>query len=465
MAKLATVLLNEQAKNPEGTILVSAGDMFQGTPESNMLYGKPVVEVMNELKFAAMAIGNHEFDWGIQVLKERIVQSNFPYLAANIIDKASGHIAGFVKPYTVVEKNGIKIGIIGLATPETAYKTNPKYMENYIFVDPAKTVNRLIPALRQQGADIIFVLSHLGSEMNGSTQQVTGEAANLAQQVTGVNAIISGHTHLKVAGMVNSIPVIQAAYNGRAVGEISFTFRKNDRKVINIENRVIEVSPSNVVADKAVLAIVDKAQQEVAPVKNKVLGYSKNGLEHEKFTPSVLGQWVTDSMRHKVNAAIAFENGGGLRSSIPAGNITMGNLFQVVPFDNTLVTVELTGKQVLEVLEHGVYNKQIGMIQFSGLCVEYDKSLPPNERFTRVTLSDGSNLNLAKKYKVVTNDFMAQGGDGYSMFSQGEHFLDTQIPLRDCLIEAVNKGKTLDVILDNRFMEVVPVSNRTKPAA
>ncbi|MBP2634984.1 MAG: 5-nucleotidase [Firmicutes bacterium] len=464
MPKLAGFLREEIAKNPAGTILVSAGDMFQGTPESNLLYGKPVVETMNELGFAAMALGNHEFDWGIPVLQERIAQSKFPYLAANIIDKATGKSANFVKPYSITERKGIKIAIIGLATPETATKTNPKYSKNYVFSDPVKTVNRLVPELKQQGANIIIILSHLGSEMD-EAQKITGEAADLVRQVTGISAVVSGHTHRKVAGTVNSIPIVQAAYNGRAVGKISLYFSKSNKEVINTEYKVVELSPNNLVPDKAVQAIVDKVQQEVAPVKNKVLGNTTSGLEHEKFTHSVLGQWVADTMRHQAKADIAFENGGGLRTGIPAGTITLGTLYQVVPFDNTLVTVELTGQQVVEVLAHGIYNKQIGMVQFSGIQVEYDISLPAAKKIVKVTLPDGSNLNLTKTYKVVTNDFMAQGGDGFTMFSQGQHLLDTQIPLRDCLVETIVRDKQINHTLDQRFREVVPATAIHQPAA
>lgn len=465
MAKLAAFLKEEVAKNPAGTIIVSAGDMFQGTPESNMLYGEPVVEAMNELGFSAMAIGNHEFDWGIQVLKERIAQSNFPYLAANIIDKATGRVVSFVKPYTLVEKNGVKIAIIGLATPETAYKTNPKYSKNYNFVNPAQIVTQLLPELKQQGADIIIVLSHLGSAVEPLTQQVTGEAADLAREVPTIDAIISGHTHMKVAGEVNSVPVIQAAYNGRAVGKLAFTFSKNNREVVTVASDVTELAVDKLVADPAVQEIVDKVQEEIAPVKNKVLGQAVNEMHHEKFTHSVLGQWVTDSMRHRVKADIAFENGGGLRTSISAGTITLGKLYQVVPFDNTLITVDLTGQQVMAVLEHGIYNKQIGMLQFSGLIVEYDESLPDGKKLAKVTLNDGSNLSLTKTYKVVTNDFLAQGGDGFTMFSQGKHQSDTQIPLRDCLIEAITKTKIINATVDSRFKEVIPVSTVNRLAS
>ncbi|CQR72585.1 Endonuclease YhcR precursor [Sporomusa ovata DSM 2662] len=465
MAKLAAFLKAEVAKNPTGTIIVSAGDMFQGTPESNMLYGKPVVEAMNEIGFSAMAIGNHEFDWGTQVLRKRIAQSSFPYLAANIIDKATDQVVSFVKPYTIVEKNGLKIAIIGLATPETAYKTSPKYIKNYIFADPAQTVTQHIPELKQQGADIIIVLSHLGSEVDPLTGQIIGEAADLAHAVTAIDAIISGHTHQKVSGAVNSVPIVQAAYNGRAVGNLSLTFSKMDRKVVAAESNITEVAAANLVADPEVKAIVDKVQEEVAPMKNKVLGHTVYELKHEKYSHSVLGQWVTDSMRQKVKADIAFENGGGLRASIPAGAITLGTLYQVVPFDNTLVTVELTGKQILEVLEHGIDNQQIGMVQFSGLKVEYDKLLPAGKRITKVTLTDGSKLILTKIYKVATNDFLAQGGDGFTMFSQGKHLIDTQLPLRDCLIEAVMKTKVINATVDKRFIEIMPVNTVHRAAA
>lgn len=465
IAKLAAWLKAELAKNPAGTIIVSAGDMFQGTPESNMLYGKPVIEVMNELGFSAMALGNHEFDWGTAVLKECITQSKFPYLAANIIDKATGHVVSFVRPYTIVEKNGIKIAIIGLSTPETAYKTNPQYTKNYSFADPAKTVIRLIPELKQQGADIIIILSHLGSEVDPMSQQIEGEAADLARNGAAIDAIISGHTHRIVAGEVNAVPIIQAGYNGRAVGKITLNFSSKARKMVAAEANIIELAGENLVADSAVQAIVDKAQDEVGPVKNRVLGYTTYELGHDKFTHSVLGQWVTDSMRRRTKADIAFENGGGLRASIPAGTITLGSLYQVVPFDNTLITLELTGKQIMSVLEHGIYNKQIGMVQYSGLNVEYDQSLPDGRKIVKVTLTDGSNLSLTKKYKVVTNDFLVQGGDGFTMFSRGKHKADTQIPLRDCLIEAVTKSKIINATVDMRFKEVISLSTVNRVAA
>lgn len=464
-AKLATCIKSEMAKNPSGTILVSAGDMFQGSPDSNLLDGKPVIEAMNELSFAAMTTGNHEFDWGVQILKDRIAQAQFPVVAANVLDKTTGRVASFVNPYIFIEKNELQIAVIGLATPETLYKTNPKHIANYLFADPVKTVNNLVPVLKQQGADIIIVLSHLGSAYDSNTGQISGEAAELAKSSCGVDAIISGHTHLKVAGMANQIPIVQAAYNGRAIGKITLSYSKTDKKVIAADVIVMDVPIEGVPDDGTVKTIIDKVQAEVAPVKSVVLGHATNELHHDRATVSVLGQWVTDIMRHTAKTDIAFHNGGGLRSSIPAGVITMGNLYEILPFDNTLVTVELTGAQILKVLEHGIYNKQTGMLQFSGLNIIYDPSLPEGKRIIKVIVADGSRLKHAKSYKVVINDFMAQGGDGFTIFSQGQNSIDTQVPLRDCLIDAIKANKAINFNGDSRLREMLEHNNSEKPAA
>ncbi len=465
LAKLAAFLKTEIAKNPSGTILVSAGDMFQGSPDSNMLYGKPVVEAMNELGFDAMTTGNHEFDWGSRVLQDRIAQANFPVVAANILDRTTGQGVKFTNPYIFIEKNGLKIALIGLATPETAYKTSPKYIKNYLFTDPVKTVKILVPALKQQGADIILVLSHLGSAYDSTTGQITGEAADLALNSYGIDAIVSGHTHLKVAGRVNKVPIVQAAYNGRAVGKITLTYSRTDKQIVANKVAVIDVETDGLADDGVTKAIVDRGQAEVAPVKGTVIGQVTNELSHDRATISTLGQWVTDIMRHTSKADMAFLNGGALRTSIPAGVITMGKLYEVLPFDNTLVTLELTGEEVLRVLEHGIYNKQVGMVQFSGLRVTYNKALPVGKQIIEVTLADGSKLSLTKTYKLVTNDFLAQGGDGFTIFSRGKYIIDTNIPLRNCLIDAIKAASKIKFIGDNRFMEVTGMTDREKPAA
>ncbi|AIF54123.1 bifunctional UDP-sugar hydrolase/5'-nucleotidase [Pelosinus sp. UFO1] len=451
-AKMAAYIEKARDQNPKGSIVVSAGDMFQGSPDSNLLYGKTVVDVMNYTHFDAMTLGNHEFDWGIDVLKQRIQQSAFPYICANVIDKRTGKPADFVKPYIVLERKGVKIGIIGIATPETAYKTNPKMIENYTFADPIATVNKLVPVLKKQGVQIIIALTHLGSEMD-SQGNLHGDAVQLAQEVDGLDAVISGHSHQEVFGQVHSVPVVQAYYNGRAVGKIDITYNKRNRKVETAVASVTTLSSMDQLTDQQVKAMIEDSQKEIAPVKNIVVGHTLNALPHDRneMAQTTLGQWVTDTLRQTAGADIAFQNTGGLRTGIMSGDITMGNLYEVMPFDNTLFTVEMTGAQVMQVLEYGIGNKKIGMLQYSGLKIAYETLSPAGVRIAAVMATDGTLLQSEKKYKVVINDFMAVGGDGFTMFREGTNLHDTGIPVRDIIAEALRKQQVIDFLPDDRW--------------
>ncbi len=454
-AKLTAFLQEARAKNPLGTLLLSGGDMFQGSVESNLLYGKSVVGFMNAVSFDAMALGNHEFDWGVAKLEERIAQSKFPYLGANVRLKQNGKAAPFVKEYIIVERKGLKIGLIGLATPQTAFMTNPKMIEAYEFADPLKTVERLMPQLKSEGAEIVIVVSHLGSylEKDGA---ITNDAARLAQAEPGLGAIVSGHTHQTVYGKVGDVPVVQAYYFGRAVGEIDLAYDKKTKKIIKSEVKVNALQPAGLTPDAKVQEIVAQAVAEVAPIKQVVLGRTLRELHHDRSeqTVSLLGQWSCDVMLEAAAAQIAFQNGGGIRTSIPAGNINMGNLYEIMPFDNTLFTLEMSGAEVRRVLEYGIKNAKIGMLQYGGLKVKYDFSRPEGRRIVAVTTSDGQALADDKIYRVVTNDFMASGGDGYTMFKQGRNLKDSNLPLRDILVEKIRKLQVIDFAGDDRFEEL-----------
>lgn len=464
-AKMAQYLQDQKEKNPTGTLILSGGDMFQGSPDSNLLYGKTVVTIMNQIGFDAMVIGNHEFDWGIPVLQQRIEQSKFPYLAANIIEKATGKPASFAKPYVFYERKGVKIAIIGMSTPETAYATSPKITAPYTFADPIQTVNDLVPKLKQHGADLIIVLSHMGSVMDKTTGKITGEAADLAMNTHGINAIVSAHSHQLVNGTVNDIPIVQASSLGRAVGSITIVFDKTTKQLI-LSNATTTLLPlAGLTENPPVKAIIANAQGEIAPVKNIVLGSTIHELSHDRTAQQVsaLGQLTTDTMRQATNADIAFQNAGGIRTSIPAGNITMGNLYEVFPFDNTLFTMEMTGAQIMKVLEHGIRNDKMGIIQFSGLHVIYDELQTATTPFL-VTLLDGSPLDLTKTYTVVTNDFLATGGDNFTMFKESKNLVDTYIPLRDILATTIKKQKIINLIGDDRFLHKKGLSQKFEAA-
>ncbi|MBP2649708.1 MAG: 5-nucleotidase [Firmicutes bacterium] len=459
-AKLVEVINETINRDADGTILLSAGDMFQGSIDSNLLYGKSVVEVMNYARFTAMTLGNHEFDWGLDVLKARMAQANFPYVCANIIDRKTGKPVDFLKQYVMVDCKDVKIAIIGIATPETAFKADPKITADYSFEDPAKIVNALVPQLKKRGADIIVVLSHLGAWMD-QAGNISGEASKLALEAKGIDAVVAGHSHQIVSGKVNGIPVVEAYYNGRDVGKVELVVDRHSRKVVDSGVGVISLPYPGLTADAKVQEILTVAEKEIAPVKNSVLGKSVYGLSHDMVasTETVLGQWVTDAMRQKAGADIAFENAGGLRTGIDAGNITLGKLYEVMPFENTLVTVDMTGQQVTAVLDYAIRNKKLGMVQYSGIKVVYSEAAQ-GWKIIAVTLPDGTPLIPDKTYKVVINDFMAAGGDGFTVFKQGKNITETRIQMRDVMRDALEQQKLVDFSGDDRWKLVVSSEER-----
>lgn len=451
-AKLVDAIKTEKAKNPEGTIIVSAGDNYQGSAMSNMLYGEPVSEVLKEMGLELSAVGNHEFDWGIDKIIKWAEDGELTFVVTNIYDTRTNEPVDWAEPFVIIEKMGIKVGFIGLATPETAYKTLKANVVNYEFRDPMEVITEWVPKVKDAGADIIIALTHLGS-FQDKEGNITGEAATISE-VDGVDAVISGHTHQRVSGLVNGKPLVQAYKNGRSIGKITFVFDENN-KLVSAEPFLDNIykRPDTLKDDANTLAIYMKYEEELGPVLGKVLGKTTVDLDHDRYAgPSLLGEWVCDIMRDKAGVQIAMTNGGGLRTNIPAGEITAGILYEVMPFDNTLYTMKLSGADVKSNIEHGIMNEDIGWIQISGVKVTYNPEAEAGNRITSMVLEDGTVVEMDKYYTVVTNDFMFTGGDKYN-FENSKDGLDTFIPIRDALMDAVEKAGVISPKKQNWLSE------------
>lgn len=451
-AKLVDAIKTEKAKNPEGTIIVSAGDNYQGSAMSNMLYGEPVSEVLKEMGLELSAVGNHEFDWGIDKIIKWAEDGELTFVVTNIYDIRTNEPVDWAEPFVIIEKMGIKVGFIGLATPETAYKTLKANVVNYEFRDPMEVITEWVPKVKDAGADIIIALTHLGS-FQDKEGNITGEAATISE-VDGVDAVISGHTHQRVSGLVNGKPLVQAYKNGRSIGKITFVFDENN-KLVSAEPFLDNIykRPDTLKDDANTLAIYMKYEEELGPVLGKVLGKTTVDLDHDRYAgPSLLGEWACDIMRDKAGVQIAMTNGGGLRTNIPAGEITAGILYEVMPFDNTLYTMKLSGADVKSNIEHGIMNEDIGWIQISGVKVTYNPDAEAGNRITSMVLEDGTVVEMDKYYTVVTNDFMFTGGDKYN-FENSKDGLDTFIPIRDALMDAVEKAGVISPKKQNWLSE------------
>lgn len=437
-AKLAGEISRLKAENPN-TIVVAAGDLFQGSPMSNLKKGEPVAEFLKLIGLEVSAVGNHEFDWGQDLIPVWSKTGEFDFLATNIYDKSTGEPVQWAKPYKIIEKDGKKIAFIGIATPETAYKTKPENVKNLEFKDPVESVNIWAQKIREtEKVDAIIALTHLGASQDSKTKEVTGEAADLAKNAKGIDAVISAHSHQYVNGTVNDIPVVQARNNGRSLARLSLAFNKDSGKLLKIMNSVEDLYlRKDLVEDPAVKNMYDEYNKDLAPILNEEIATLDTDLTHNRDEGlSVLGQFTTKLMAEAAGVQIGITNGGGIRTPIEKGSITMGKMYEVFPFDNTLVTMKLKGSDLKRVIEHGIMPDGFGWGQFYGIKVYYDKDAKAGERITSMRLLDGTPIDMEKYYTVVTNDFMYDKGDNYD-FSGAMDVVDTGEPIRDSMAKII----------------------------
>ena len=411
MARIARMVAEEREKNPGGTLLLSAGDMFQGTPVSNLFRGKPVIEAMNRMGFDAMTVGNHEFDWGIGAFHDLRQAAAFPFLSANIVDGQGALLPG-VKPYILVRKKGLKIAVIGITTPETHYATKPGNLQGYRVIAVEKVLPALIAKVRQEGAGTVIVLSHMGLD----------EDREMASRVGGIDCIVGGHSHteVKTAVVVGTTIIVQAGYYGQHLGVLKIAVDAASGRIVRHSERGIlrkvRSGPADPV-DEAVAGIVSQYDDRIREAFGRVVGETRVDLAKRPFE-SNLGNLVCDAMREATGADAAIQNNGGIRTAIPKGKITLEQVYMLLPFDNNLMTLELTGAQIAEVLEHNA--KTEGMLQVSGLKVVYDMTAPEGSRLKELTIG-GKPAERSSLYRVTTNDFLAAGGDRFGMFREGRN--------------------------------------------
>jgi 2',3'-cyclic-nucleotide 2'-phosphodiesterase (5'-nucleotidase family) len=445
-ATLAAMIETERGKNPEGTVLLSGGDMFQGTPVSDVLRGKPVIEIMNLLRFDAMAVGNHEFDWGMKVLEEMIGASDFPFLSANIVDGKGEGIPG-VKPWILLERKGLKIAVIGLTTPDTPWIAMPKHVEGLAFLEPEKVLPGLLKEVRAKGAAFVIVLSHLGVDRD----------RKLAAAVPGIPLIVGGHSHKAVEPplSVGGTLIVQAKGYGDYLGVLRLRVEKDTGRVLDWtkteELKTVRSGPGDPL-DGKVANVVASFMDGVKETFGAVVGSTRTALTTGRRGESLLGDLVCDAMRDALGAAAAFYNAGGIRADLSPGAITLGDVYDAFPFDNVLVAMDLTGADLMEALEQSA-GMDYGILQLSGMKVRFAMGKPKGARVSEAFIG-GKPLDGAATYRVVVQDFLAGGGDHFRSFRNGKNVVHGEL-VRDAVVSYVKKRTPLDVRLDGRI-EIVP---------
>lgn len=511
MARTAQVIATERAAaGAENTLLLDAGDIMQGSLLSNMYQGESSMDVFNLMGYQAATVGNHEFDWDQTVLATRIGQAQFPFVAANLVVNDTGNCStagwqqpAYIQPWITKTAgpvgNEVKIGIIGVTSIETPFITKETATQGLCFKDPVEAVEHYYDAVKADGAQAIVILSHIGYTDGGYGYgfPVYGDqtlARELATDGKPANLIIGGHTHtnLTSATLVDGTTVVQAYYAGRKVGKADLTIDTTTGNV-SVAWTSLAVSTSGA-EDATVKARIDQwANNPTYQAKvSEVIGWSNVDLVRNTNGDSAMGSFVQDAIYNDLNqdatpandADIVFNNPGGLRADVVKATkpftMTYGDLFNVLPFGNATVVGDMTGAQILDLLNQSASLFK-GAIQVSGIRYKfysYSDSVVGapqpwawgafDAEVKSRTSGDWEPLDLTRTYRVATNEFLAPAGqDGYSAFKYM-----TNISYWGDMLDGMNRwvrqtytaGNPYNATLDGRITRVGPTDGTYNPA-
>lgn len=419
IAEIATII---KSNNPD--LILDAGDMFTGTVVTDEFQGLPIIEAMSRIGFHAAALGNHEFDYGVAALRQRARDAKFLILSANIDTRIPE-----IGKYTVLTRKGVRVGIIGLTTDAVRTTTHPKNLENMVVRDAVQAVRDILPEVSSR-SDVLIIVSH----MDRSEEQ------RVAAAFPEIPLIVSGHTHNTVGPyQLGQTTVVKTGSSGRNVGKV--VLQVQGKSVIDLKATLIPVT--NVQPDPEISAIIRPYEAKVAEKMSLVLGQATADLNRSTDSESPLANIIADAFREKTKAQIAMQNPGGIRANLPRGPITWGRVFEILPFQNTLVTLEMSGAQVKKVLGRI-------LLAVSGVRVQLDLKKPEGERLVSAVLADGTPINDTEIYTVTTNDFVVAGGDGLIEFGQGRNIRDSAVFLRDAMVEYIKANPVVSPRLDGR---------------
>ena len=422
-AHLAGLVERERARGGP-TFLLDSGDMFTGTL-SRLTEGEALLEMMTLMRYDAMGVGNHEFDYGWQAFERGITRVPFPMLCCNI--RHRGSRVRFCRPSTVLERDGVRLGVIGVMGLAAAHKTiMPSKVAELEFTDPIAETAACVAALRPV-VDVVVVLAHQGlpgpmqtdAEADPDVQRPLDEDLAFCAAVPGIHVYIAAHSHHGLEQPIvhpDTGTLITQTYGyGTRLGRIRLAVR--DRRVIRHDVELLKVWTDEIAPHPGVQQRVAQYRAAVADQIGPPIGRAAERVTRKYHRESALGSLCADAMRARSGADVAITNAGGLRADLPEGSLDKGHVLDAFPFLNDLVTLSLDGRALRAVIEQGC-TLEAGMVQVSGLSARYDLRRPRHARVVEMQVN-GEPVTDERIYRVATNSFLAEGGDGYAGFTRG----------------------------------------------
>ena len=405
-------------------LILSGGDMWTGPAISTWFEGRSMVEVMNAMNYTAAALGNHEFDFKIEGLKQRMEESNFPFLSANIREKSSGNIPDFITPYIIKEVDGVKIGIIGLTTISTSYTTFPDNVKDYNFIDYTQALEEIVPQVKSEGAEILIALGHV------SSYELTSLVPTASR--LGISVITGGHNNALVATVSDGVALIEGGNRFENYAKLEISYDSETKTVT-------ELLPSfhdNIggTPDSDVETIVKYWRTQTDNALSEVIGYTSATIERYSYE---MWNMVIDSWLYTFpNADATMTNAGGIRQSIPAGDITLATIVGLLPFDNSILQLELNGAELID-------------------CINNDIIIGGMTTVGGYKFSDGTPIEESINYSVYTIDYVYSRAD-YNFSSYDSDPYTTSTHYRQPLIDWMKSLNTSASNPINNYLDSSP---------
>ena len=460
LARVLTLRKSIQAENPN-TLFLLAGDTISPSVESITYKGAQMIEAWNAIGLDYATFGNHEFDFGPDVLKDRIRESKFGWVAANVIDNKTGKPFGDVPPFVIREFGGVKIGIFGLVLPETKVTSRPG--PDIEFHNPCEVAKKMVSEIHDRGAKVVVALTHL-------SMREDKEVARCAD----VDLIIGGHEHTLLESSAGGAPIFKMTADAREMGRFDLNINKSTGKLDSIDWKVMPVNKDTLEAPEFT-SVYQKYSSLLAQL-TKPVGRTSVALEarskENRTRETNVGNFVTDAFRKSLAANVALMNGGSVRADelLAPGELTVRDVLSILPFKNKLVKIEITGATLRAALEHGVSRaaedaEPGGFPQVSGIQFSFDASRKAGERIVDLKIN-GQPLDPARKYTLATTTFVGiDGGDGYSMLKGATVVLPPErAPLdSEALQSAISSVRSIAPKVEGRIKRLDTVQKSVAP--
>ena len=437
IAYLSGYLKDRELQNTAESIMLHAGDAVGASrPVSALLQDEPTIRFLNEIGFDLGTLGNHEFDEGVKEMMRLIdggshsatadkygefEGANFPYVVANVVDEKTNDL--ILPPYAVKEVDGVKIGFIGVITTETPSIVTASGTTGVKFTDEVEAINKYAKELKDQGVKSIVVLAHNPGKSDPDGANATGEVVDFANQIDDeIDVIFGAHDHKYLNSTVDGKLLVQSYSYGTAFSDIDLTIDPETQDIVEKSAEIVTTYQSPEFLDEGIQAQLDAYMADIAPIINEEVGTAAVEITRtaNEAGESALGNLIADGMRDATKADFAFMNSGGIRDNLNQGPITWGELFAIQPFGNDVVTLKLTGEQIRTLLNQQFNADRNKIMAVSGLKYTWSVEKPLGEKVLDIFLPDGSKIDPKAEYTIAVNNFMADGGDGYTILKEGK---------------------------------------------